>query len=860
MGHAMRCEWLDRPAGTGAGSGGEKLALYIVLLVAGLQLPLLPMRAQTASRPPAQAQLPPAAGAHFAAGQELLAQHTPKLAEAEVRAGLELAPRSVEGLNLLGIALGEEKDFTGAAEAFQQALKINPRSTETHNNLGNSYVVQDKKELAEREFHATLRYEPRNRDANYNLGLLLLARNDPRDAITYFSRVQPQGPEVLFNLTQAYLGAGQKAKGLRLARSLSEHAKNDVRTHFTLGVVLAKQRQYAAAIHEFEAADALQPGTFEILYNLGQAYRKRGDNEKALDVLGHALKLDPNSVETLYLIAQIYSDEGKDLDALELLVKAHRLARENTDVVFLMARLSMKQSFYEDALQVLEEGLKVAPNRPDLLAALGECYFMMGKVDNAKDTFQRLIQVAPTARSYAFMGLCYRHLGRFDEAVKYLEQGLELDPRDVSCLYNLGYIASRQGQYGEGEKWLEKAVKVDPDYPQALLELADLEMRQKKFEEAVSLLRKCARLDPRSAPVYYRLQTVERNLHQTEAAERDLKIFQTLSRDPNSLPAPFQNIFADLDRRAGLTALQQAQIDVEQLEQEVKVHSGQPQNSYFLAEAYLKLGRIEDAKQAIAQLDQLSQGDFRTLVGVGVLLARYRLYAEAIARFQQALESNPNSDGVWYDLADAYFRKRDYAGALTAAQHVSPQGQNDSSYLALRADILAHLGQYDEAVKLLDQQIAANPDQDQAYLSLALVYLRAGNTSGARATLQKGLARTPDAGELLWGMGILAVVEGKTEKGEQYLEKSVDLLPGWVGSYSALGVLYYQAGQIAKARETLERFAQGGARGALDVQRLEQTLSAAASQNSGSERIHPLTPDVRRQFLQIALALADQAP
>ena len=851
---------LDKSAEGVARLPRAKLVLHLALLVAGLQLPLPLMRAQTATRPSAPEKLPAAASVHFDAGRKLLAQHTPKLAEAEIRAGLKLAPQSLQGLNLLGIALGEQKDFAGAGAAFQQALKINPRSPETHNNLGNSYVVQQKNDVAEREFRTTLRYAPGNHDANYNLGLLLLARNDPQGAITYFSRVQPQGPEVLFNLTQAYLGAGQTEKGLELARSLSEQAKNDVRAHFTLGVLLAKQKQYDAAIHEFEVANSLQPNTFEILHNLGQAYLKKGDNEKARIVLSRALKVSPESAATLYLIAQTYSEEGKDLDALELLVKAHKLAPRDTDVIFLMARLSMKQAFYEDAIPLLEEGLKVDPHRPNLLAALGECYFMMGKVDRAKDTFQTLIQVDPSARSYAFMALCYRHLGRFDEAVKYLEQGLKADPHDVSCLYNMGYIASRQGQYDMGEKWLKQALEVDPNYAEALLELANAKMHEKKFEEAVPLLRKCAKLHPHPAPVYYKLQAAERDLHQTEAAERDLKIFQTLSRDPNPEPAPFQHIFAYLDQRADLSPQQRTQFDVEQLEKEVKLHSGQPQNLYFLAEAYLKQGRVEDAKQVIAQLDQLSQGDFRTTMGVGVLLARYRLYAEAVAHFQEALKSNPNSDDAWYDLADAYFRKRDYASALTAAQHISPQGQKDASYLALLADIFAHLGHSDEAVKLLRQEIAENPDQGQAYLALALVYLRSGNTSGAEEALQQGLARTPDSSELLWGVGILSAVEGDIEKAERYLKESVDLLPGWPGGYSALGVLYYQTGQIDKARETLERFKQGGPRGALDVQRIEQTLSAAASEKSGSERVHQLTPQARQQFLQIALALADQSP
>jgi len=831
--------------------------IFSRLLVALTALPSFPASAtQSASK---SAPTVSAAKEHFAEAQKLLRQGDADAALAAAQAGLKLAPASVEGLDLLGVIYLRKQNVDQAVATFERALKINPQSAETHNNLGNTYFAQKKFDLAEKEFEATLRYHPRDREANYNLGSLLLAKKDPRHAILYFSRVEPQDSEVLFNLAQAYFAAGQKAKALEAAKFLSERAKNDVRAHFTLGVLLAANQQYSTAIHEFEAADALQPDTYEILHDLAQAYLKSGDVPKAQETLDRALKLRPDSAESLYLMAQAASNQGKDLDALELLVKAHKLAPRNTDVIFLMARLSMKQFYFEDAVPLLEEGFKIDPKGANLLAALGECYFMMGNADKAKDTFETLIQVEPSARSYSFMGLSYRHLGRFDEAEKYFALGLKADPHNAACLFNMGYIETRQGHYDAGENWLRQALEANPDYDDALLELGNLKMHQKKFDEAVPLLRKAAQLDPRPAPVYYRLATAERNLHQSDAAERDLKIFQTLSKDPSPSPYPVQHLFDYLDQRAGLPPQQQNRLDVEQLEQEVKLHSDRPQNFYLLAEAYLKLGRVEEAKQAVAQLDQSSQGDFRTTVGVGVLLARYHLYAEAVAHFQEALQSNPNADDVWYDLADAYFHRRDYANALTATQHVSPEGQKDPSYLALLADIQAHLGQSAEAAKVYRQEISENPDQDQAYLSLALLELRSGNAAGAREALQQGLARTPDSGRLFWGMGILAAMQGQTEKAEQYLKQSVDLLPGWPGAYSALGVFYYQTGEIEKARETLERFAQNGPRGALDVQRIEQTLSAAAAQRSGSGRVNEMTPQARQQFLQIALALADQS-
>ena len=88
----------------------------------------------------------------------------------------------------------------------------------------------------------------------------------------------------------------------------------------------------------------------------------------------------------------------------------------------------MSQNYFEDAIPLLESGTQIAPQRADLIVALGESYFMAGKVDKAIDQFAKLVKIENSARSYSFLGLSYRNLGRFDEAKKYFEEGLKLDP------------------------------------------------------------------------------------------------------------------------------------------------------------------------------------------------------------------------------------------------------------------------------------------------------------------------------------------------------------------------------------------------------------------------------------------------
>lgn len=808
----------------------------------------------------ASAQAQQKAAAHAAdlkEAQSLLQQGRLHEAKTAVEDELKKHPSSVEGYDLLGIINGNLQDYPAALDAFKKALQIAPASVKTHNNLAGLLFAIHQYDLAEKEYRAVLRVAPSNSGANYNLGVLSMMKGAPAEAIPHFERVRPPTTESQFNLIRAYFEAKRPADALKLATMLSAANKSDIKVHFSLGVLLASQKQYKAAQAELEKADALEPETFEIIYNLGQAYQRAGDYAKADLTLNRALKQKPDSVDVMYLLAQAYKDEARPLDALDLLIRAHKAAPENVDVIFLMAQISMSQDYYEDAIPLLESGLKLAPQRTDLLAALGQSYFMAGKVDKAIDEFKKLLDMDHSARSLAFLGLSYRNLGRFDEAKSYFEQGLKLDPRCVSCLYNVGFIAERQGDAATAEKYFQDSLRLNPDFADALLELANMRMAAKRYAEAEVLLRRFVKVSKSPATGYYKLAMAERSLHENEAADRDLNSFKTLSKSAPSGPLPFEHLFDYLNDRAAMSASARQQLDITELNAEIKRHPDQPQVYYLLAEAYLKAGKIDDAKTAIAQLDKLSAGDFRSLTGTGVLLARYRLYDDAITHFQQALEVNGNSDDTIFDLANAYFHERKYPQALEAAQHVSEEGRKDNPYLALLGDIYAHLGNTDEAAQIYNDAIRRNPDDDQPYLSLALLYLRGGKIAEANQILLKGQARIPRSGKLSWGLGLTAALADNSKEATARFERAIDLLPEWSGGYSVLGVFYFETGHAPQAREVLERFRSSSANASLDIDRIEQALNNASATTQKAEN-EPMSAADKTQFLQFALSLADR--
>ena len=107
--------------------------------------------------------------------------------------------------------------------------------------------------------------------------------------------------------------------------------KGSVQVHFTLGVLLGTEKQFRAAQLELEQANALQPQTFEILFNLGQVNLRAGDSRRRSG-LESRVEIETGFRGNMYLLGQVYSEESKPVDALDLLVKAHKLAPENVDI------------------------------------------------------------------------------------------------------------------------------------------------------------------------------------------------------------------------------------------------------------------------------------------------------------------------------------------------------------------------------------------------------------------------------------------------------------------------------------------------------------------------------------------------
>ena len=215
-------------------------------------------------------------------------------------------------------------------------------------------------------------------------------------------------------------------------------------------------------------------------------------------------------------------------------MRAHKLAPENTDIIFLMAQVSMSQNYYEDAIPLLESGLQIAPQETDLSLRWAKAISWRARLKRPLKSFKTASSWIHSARSYAFLGLSYRNLGRFRRSKEIFQEGLKLDPHNATCLFNLGSSPSARVTPPQPKQFSADAAS-EPEFPDALLELANMRIAAKKYAEAEELLRRYVG-EPRSG--YRILQAGDGRAKpaETAAAERDLNVFKTLSKNTSAGP------------------------------------------------------------------------------------------------------------------------------------------------------------------------------------------------------------------------------------------------------------------------------------------------------------------------------------
>lgn len=104
-------------------------------------------------------------------------------------------------------------------------------------------------------------------------------------------------------------------------------------------------------------------------------------------------------------------------------------------------------------------------------------------------------------------------------------------PNDVDVLFSLGLLKKREGKYEEAKRYYERVLEIDPNYHRALCNLGNVLLATKKNDLAIESYNRCLEVYPKSVESYYNLSRAylleymfeESNEYFNKAKELDAK-------------------------------------------------------------------------------------------------------------------------------------------------------------------------------------------------------------------------------------------------------------------------------------------------------------------------------------------------
>jgi tetratricopeptide (TPR) repeat protein len=156
----------------------------------------------------------------------------------------------------------------------------------------------------------------------------------------------------------------------------------------------------------------------------------------------------------------------------------------------------------------------------------------VGKYDEARKTFERLIVTHPTRyEPYHRLGVVAARQKRFDEAQALYAQAIRLESKDANLFNDLGYCFYLQGRLEKAEAAMLKAVSLSPSNARYRNNLGLVYGHQGRHEEALAQFRHAGS----ESDAYYNLAFVLASREQTEEAKNCFRL--ALGADPSYEPA-----------------------------------------------------------------------------------------------------------------------------------------------------------------------------------------------------------------------------------------------------------------------------------------------------------------------------------
>lgn len=426
--------------------------------------------------------------------------------------------------------------------------------------------------------------------------------------------------------------------------------------------------------------------------------------------------------------------------------------------------LAVAQNAYELGTAALQQGdfedavrhFTGAEKDERTLARLGYAYSQLGRYADATHAYQDALRFGTdeersleteVAVSQALLGLGYiaYQQGKFDEAIRlYMGVVQRGTAGIVEAHHNLGRIYAERGEIDTAIAEQRQAVKANPEFADAYYHLGVLYSRKQDWHAAIEAYQQAVALAPTMPNVYYQLARCYQQTGDTPAAEKAMQRFRTLKAADTKIQKHIEAVFvADANEKAGVLLR--------------------------LANVYVKHEKYEAAVRAFERVQKYSTSDVHTAevsVGFAKIALEQGDAAQAIIRYERAVQLGLETSEIYHNLGIAYMQNRD--------------GEN--------------------ALKQFHRALEINTDLPESLVMLGVLYAANSDFEASEMYYQQAIELSPDAAMAHHGLAYLYGQHGRNlKKAVELARHATELSPNSAAYHNTLSWLYYKVRRYKEA-------------------------------------------------------------
>lgn len=370
---------------------------------------------------------------HFNLARALLAKGDADGAKLQLEETIKLRNDFTAARVMLGKLYMVKNDPAKSLNEADEVIKHDKNNLQAHLMRSSALLALGDKEKAREELAMITKGAPQNREARYQIGLLALQDKDYKKAEQVYGelyKTNPNDARGLAGETEAMAAQNRLPEAIKETQAAIDKDPQRSDLKLVLAKFYVRAQRYNDAIGLYQGLVAQDPRSRDLLWQLGETERQKGDINSAIDTFRKCSQAAPSDTACLSELGLIYEGTGKSEQARpiwEQILKIqpdHPLALNN--LAFAKAQDGVD---LDQALTMSQKARQQMPNNASVSDTLGWIYVKKNLSDDAVRIFKDLTTQVPDSPTFHYhYGVALLQKGDKPSAKKELEKALADKP------------------------------------------------------------------------------------------------------------------------------------------------------------------------------------------------------------------------------------------------------------------------------------------------------------------------------------------------------------------------------------------------------------------------------------------------